>query len=381
MRRARLFRGLTLVIAVVMTIAGTTAVRAADPIKVGLVASLTSDFALVGILQKNAAVMAVDEFNAAGGAAGRPVQLLIEDGGNSNTVALGALNKVLASDPVVFLAPLWGTQLLAMLPTVEKTGVPTLSTTGTRKVTQLGNRWYFRYFPHDGITKTAATEFAVNELGKKKVAILYVANEYGQSGRDIIVEALKKHGLAPVAMESHNATDKDMSGQLTRVKRSGADVIVSQAHPADTALLLKKQRELNVDIPHVASSAASQPAMLKLVSDADINGVYVETAAVPAIDPRPAVQRWIKAYEEKFKTTPDVFALLYYDMTRMALQAIKEVGPDREKVRGWLERTRSEGMATTYVCDAEHNCNHTAVIIRYDGKTPVIVKTYDYTPK
>jgi branched-chain amino acid transport system substrate-binding protein len=380
MRRNRVL-GAFIAIVLVVAMAGTTPVGAADPVKVALVASLTSDFALVGLQQKNAAVMAVDEFNAAGGANGRPVQLLIEDGGNSNTVALGALNKVLASDPVVFLAPLWGTQLLAMLPTVEKAGVPTLSTTGTRKVTQLGNRWYFRYFPHDGITKTAATEFAVNELGKKKVAILYVANEYGQSGRDIIVDALKRHGLAPVTMESHNATDKDMSGQLLRVKRSGADVIISQAHPADTALLLKKQRELDIDIPHVASSAASQPAMLKLVTDADINGVYVETAAVPSIDPRPAVQRWIKAYEERFKTAPDIFALLYYDATRMALQAIKDVGPDREKIRGWLEKTRWEGLATTYVCDGEHNCNHTAVIFRYDGKTPVIVKTYDYTPK
>jgi branched-chain amino acid transport system substrate-binding protein len=109
--------------------------------------------------------------------------------------------------------------------------------------------------------------------------------------------------------------------------------------------------------------------------------VYVETAAVPAIDDRPAVQRWNKAYEERFKTAPDVFALLYYDAARMALRAMKEVGPDREKVRAWLERTRYEGLATTYVCDAEHNCNHKAVIIRYDGKTPAIVKTYDYTPK
>jgi branched-chain amino acid transport system substrate-binding protein len=377
--RARIV--IALVLTLVFLLGDTAPLRAADPIKIGLVASLTSDWALVGILQKNAAVMAVEEFNAAGGAGGRPVELLVEDGGNSNTVALGALNKVLAADPVVFLAPLWGTQLLAMLPTVEKSGPPTLSTTGTRKVTQLGNRWYFRYFPHDGITKTAATDFAVMELGKKKVAIMYVANEYGQSGRDIIVEALKKHGLAPVALESHNATDKDMSGQLLKVKRAGADVIISQAHTTDTALILKKQRELGIDIPHVASSAASQPAMLKLVTEADVNGVYVETAAVPAIDQRPAVQRWSKVYEERFKTAPDVFALLYYDATRMALRAIKDVGPDREKVRGWLERTPHEGLATTYVCDAEHNCNHKAVIIRYDGKTPAIVKTYDYTPK
>jgi branched-chain amino acid transport system substrate-binding protein len=332
-------------------------------------------------LQKNSAVMAVDEFNAGTGASGRRVELLVEDGSNSNTVALGALNKVLSEKPAVVLVPIWGTQLLAMLPTIEKEAVPALSTTGTRKVTQLGNAWYFRFFPHDGITKTAATEFAINELGRKKVGILYVANEYGQSGRDIIVETLRKHGLAPVAVESHNATDKDMSAQLTRVKRAGADVIISQAHPADTALILKQQRQLGIDVPHVASSAASQPSLLKIVTEKDLDGVYVETAAVPAIDTRAEVQRWMRTYEERFKTAPDVFALLYYDMTRMALQAIKDVGADRDKIRAWLARTRYEGLGATYACDAEHNCNHKAVIIRYSGKTPTIVKTYDYTPK
>jgi branched-chain amino acid transport system substrate-binding protein len=368
-------------LALLSALAPATPVQAADPIKVGLIASLTSDFALIGVLQKNAGVMAVDEFNAAGGAGGRPVELLVEDGSNSNTIALGALNKILAEKPAVLLAPLWATQLLAMFPTIEKDGVPTLSTTGTRKATQLGNRWYFRYFPHDGLTKRAYTEFAVNELGKKKVAILYVANEYGQSGRDIIMETLKTHGLKPVAAESHNVTDKDMSGQLDRVKRAGADVIISQAHPADTALILKQQRQLGLDIPHVASSAASAPSMLKIVTDKDIDGVYVETAFVPAIDGRPEVQRWIRTYEERFKTTPDVFAALFYDMTKMALTAIKEVGGDREKIRRWLETHRYEGLATTYACDDEHNCNHRLVIIRYNGKTPTIVKTYDYTPK
>ena len=353
----------------------------AEAIKLGLVASLTSDFALIGLLQRNAGVMAVDEVNAGGGVQGRRIEVLVEDGSNSNTVALGALTKVLAERPVAVLAPLWSTQLLAMFPVIEKDGVPTLSTTGTRRVTQLGNGWYFRYFPHDGVTKTAATEFALNELGRKKVGILYVANEYGQSGRDIIVDTLKKHNLAPVAAESHNATDKDMSAQLLRVKQAGADVIISQAHPADTALILKQQRQLGIDIPHVASSAASQPSMLKIVTEKDLDGVYVETAAVPAIDPRPEVQRWMRTYEERFKTAPDVFALLYYDMTRMVLQAMKEAGAERAKIRGWLEKTRYEGLGATYACDAEHNCNHKAVILRYSGKTPSIVKTYDYTPK
>jgi branched-chain amino acid transport system substrate-binding protein len=345
---------------------------AQEPVKVGVLASVTTDFAIIGKLQKDAAVMAAEDVNAEGGAGGRRVELLIEDTANSNTVALAALNKVLGQKPAAIIGPLWA---------IQKEGLPILATSGTRRLTQVGNKWFFRYFPHDGITKVAYTEFAVTELKKKKVGILHVANEYGMSGRDIILDTLKKHGLAPAAVESHNATDKDMSAQLQKVKAAGADVVLSQAHSADTALLLKQQKTLGLDIPHVASSAASSPSMLRLVTEQDIDGVYVETAALPTFDPRPAVQRWVKSYEERFKAAPDVFALLQYDMARMLFKAIKEAGPDREKIRAWLAANAYEGMATTYKADAEGNLNHRAIIIRYKGKTPEVVKIYEYAPK
>lgn len=354
---------------------------AQEPIKVGMLASLTTDFALIGMLQRHAAVMAAEDFNAEAGAGGRKIELLIEDTANSNTVALAALNKVLGQKPAAIITPIWGTQMLAMFPTIQKDGVPTVSTSGTRRLTQVGNRWFFRFFPHDGITKMAYTEFAVIELKRRKIGILHVANEYGMSGRDVIVDTLKKHGLAPVAVESHNATDKDMSAQLQKVKAAGADVILSQAHAADTALILKQQKSLGIDLPHVASSAASSPSVLRLVSEQDIDGVYAETAAIPMVDPRPVVQRWVKSYEERFKTAPDAFALLQYDMSRMLFKAIKEAGPDREKIRAWLAGNAYEGIATTYKADAEGNLNHRAIVIRYKGKTPEIAKTYDYTPK
>lgn len=374
--------GLIVNLAVAIALVGSApGAGAAENIKVGLLASLTSDFALIGVLQKNAGVMAVDEFNAAGGLGGRKVELIIEDSSNSNTVALGGFRKILSEKPVALLAPLWSTQLLAMFPDIKKEGIPTLSTSGTRNLTQQGNQWYFRYFPHDGITKAAYTEFAINELQRRKVGIIHISNEYGMSGRDVILATLKKHGLSPVAVESYNPTDKDVSAQLLSIRNAGADVLISQGHTADTALVIKQKRQLGIDIPHVASSAASAPTMFKLVTEADLDGTYVETASVPTIDPRPDVQRWVKAYSERFKTTPDVFAYLYYDMTKMLLQALKEAGPDREKIQQWLATRPYEGLATTYKCDEEHNCNHRAVMIKYDGFVPKIVKSYDYTPK
>ncbi|MFQ5692748.1 MAG: ABC transporter substrate-binding protein [Nitrospinota bacterium] len=364
----------------VMAAVGWSPVLGAEPIRIGLVHSMTSPFAILGVVQKDAAVQAVDEINAKGGIRGRKVELIVEDSANSNTVALAALNKVLDRDPVAILGPIWGTQVLAMLPVIGKEKVPFLVTSGTRKITQQGVPWIFRYFPHDGITKAAYTKFAVEELKRRRVGILHVANEYGMSGRDVILKTLKKLGIKPVAIESHNATDKDMTAQLLRLKKAGADVILSQAHVQDTALIIKQQRQLGIDIPHVASSAASLPVMRKLVGNKLIAGIYVETAALPQADPDPKVQAWGKEYKRRFKKTGDAFALLYYDMTRMLLEAIRQAGTDRNAIRDWLRKNRFRGLATTYVCDPEGNCNHKAVILRHDEKGARIVKTYDFTP-
>ncbi len=108
-------------------------------------------------------------------------------------------------------------------------------------------------------------------------------------------------GVTPVVETWHNKDDKDMTGQFMAVKRAKADVIISQAHPPDTAILLKQQRELGIAVPHVASSAASMPTVHELVGAA-MEGVYVEAAAEPNYDSDPRMQAWTKKYVEKFST-------------------------------------------------------------------------------
>lgn len=355
---------------------------AQDVIKIGVLHSRTSPFAMLGVQQINAAIMAADEINAKGGIKGKKVELIIEDSSNSNTVAVSGLNRILRDKPAALMAPIWATQLFALFPIIEKEGIPSLSTSGTRKLTQVGNKWYFRYFPHDGYTKRAYTEFALDVLGAKKVGIIHVANEYGMSGRDLIIDTLSKRGLKPVAVESHNAPDKDMSAQLLNLKKAGADVVISQAHVADTALILKQQRQLGITMPHVASSAASMPGTLALLDGPDVDGIYVETSAVPGFDPNPKVKAWVAGFKSKFNLDPDVFAILYYDTINMLFKAIEEAGPDREAIGRWLSKNKYEGLVTTYVNDGENNMNHKVIIVKYNKeKVPTVVKNYDFSPK
>jgi branched-chain amino acid transport system substrate-binding protein len=353
-------------------------------VKVGVIGSMTSGLAQLGKRQINSAVLAAEEWNAKGGINGETIELIIEDSGKSTTQAMTALDRVLGKNVCAILGPIYSFQLFAMFPEVKKEKIPMLSTSGTRKLTQMDNPWYFRLYPHDGITKRAVTLFTVEELKSKRPALMAVTTEYGKSGEEIITDVLKGKGVTPVAVTWHEKVDKDMTGQLQKIKRANPDSIISQAHPPDTAVLLKQQYDLGIKVPHVASSAASMPTVHKLVG-AGMEGVYVEAAALPNFDPEPKVQAWTKKYEEKFKTKPDSFAILYYDTANFLFEAIKAVGPDRAKIRDWLEKNKYQGLAGQYKFDQEHNGAYFAIIVQYhmkdDKAVPTLVKKYDFTPK
>ncbi len=348
-------------------------VAAADPITVGLAVSLTTDFALVGLSQQNGATLAVEEVNRAGGIKGRPIRLVSEDTANSNTVAVNALHRVLREKPVAVLGPVWGTQNLAMEPVIREAHVPLISPTGTRKVTQLGNKYVFRFFTHDGIAKWGQARFAVEKLGARKPAILTVNDEYGLSGRDIMVKALESWGIKPVAVEAMASGDKDVTAQLRTIQRSGADVLLTQIHPAPIAIVVKQARQLGLTIPHVASNALILPSTLALVDGPDVDGVYVETVIVPSVDPSPRIQDWLKRYQARFGKPGDHFALLEYDITYMLARALEATGPEPtpDAVQQQLRTLKHEGLVTLYESDEEGNLNHLVSIYRLDaGKKP-----------
>jgi branched-chain amino acid transport system substrate-binding protein len=351
-------------------------------IQVGVIGSMTSGLAQLGQRQVNSAILAAEEWNAKGGITGQKIKLLIEDSGDSTTMALTALDRILSKNPCAILGPIYSFQLFALFPEVQKERIVLMSTSGTRELTQKNNPWYFRLYPHDGFIKRVCATFAVEELKSRRPALMCVTTEYGKSGHEILVETLKKLNLTPAVETWHNKDDKDMTGQFMAVKRAKADVIISQAHPPDTAILLKQQRELGITVPHVASSAASMPTVHELVGTA-MEGVYVEAAAEPNYDSDPRMQAWTKKYVEKFNTRPDSFSILFYDSTNFLFEAIKAVGLDRARIADWLRKNRYRGLAGNYVFDKEQNGAFFAIMLQYHmnkGKAiPTVAKKYDFT--
>jgi branched-chain amino acid transport system substrate-binding protein len=357
------------VLAAVFLAAMSGAQAAGDPIKIGASISLTTDFALGGVQQKGGIDLAVEEANAAGGVSGkgenRKVEVVYGDNAMSPTTAINALNRVLSDSPVAVLLSIRGTHVLPQLPLLQKAKVPGLTLTGVMKVTKQNNPYIFRFFPHDGMNKPPLIRYIVEKAGKKRVGVFYSAEDYGTSGRDEVIATLKSLGLEPVAVESHQPTDKDFSAQLDKFKEAKADVIFLQTFQAPSALILKQARQLGLNIPFALSSQSVAGSALKLVEAADIEGAFAET---PVLDPifsrSPDVQKWAQTFEKRFGFVPDYQALLDYDATGMLLKTIATYGADPQAITVGLGKIKYEGLSGTYQADAEGNMTHSVSVIQ-----------------
>ncbi|HYD29296.1 MAG TPA: ABC transporter substrate-binding protein [Azospirillaceae bacterium] len=336
---------------------------------------VTGFLSLEGTSQRNGALLALKTAPAT-----LSVRADVIDTGTSPEAAVTALERAVGQGGAVAVgASMLGTQMLAMMPLAEEYKVPLVTVSGTAAITEKGNPWVFRFFPGDAVTKQAHARYVVEEMGRRRPAVIYQTTAYGQSGHAHLKELLTGLGASPVYEEGVDPTVKDMLPVITKALAAKPDVLVLHLHSGPTALFVRQAASLGVSLPVVAGSAMHQPSTAALLQPAELKGVCAETAASPVSGGSPGLDAFTADYRAQFNADPDAFALGQYDGTRMVLAALAQGARDAEGVRRYLSRATYEGLAMTYRSDGKGNMAHSATVVCYDGesRTPKPVKRYD----
>lgn len=351
--------------------------QSGEPVDVNIpiLVPITGYLSLEGQSQRNGALLAIKNAPA-----GVQVRSEVTDTGISPEGAVNALERAAGRGSVTAIAAsMLGTQMLAMLPIAQERKLPLITVSGTAEITQMKNPYVFRFFPGDDVTKVAHVRYAVEELGKRRIALIYQTTAYGQSGRRQIVENLKKFKLAPVFEEGLEVQIRDMSPVLSKAKAANPDVLLIHLHSGPTALLIRQAATMGLGLQIVAGSAMHQPPTADLLEPGELRGVCAEANASPVSGGSPGIERFVHQYREEFKAEPDGFALGQYDGIMMVLDAVAKGARTAQDVRRALGTMRYEGLAMTYKSDGMGNMAHSAVIMCFDGgsRVPQIVKRYD----
>ena len=350
------------------------AARAVD-ISVPVLVPVTGVFALEGGAQRNGALLAMRR-------APKNVRVTGEvyDTAVAPDVGVQALERAISRDkPTAVVASMIGIQLLAMLPVGQEAKIPMLTTSGTARITELNNPWIFRFFPADPLAKEVHVRYVVEELQKRRIALVYQTTAYGQSGRAEIVERLKRLGIEPVMQEALEIATRDMSPTIGKIRAANPDVVMLHIHSQPTALFVRAAAQAGLGLPIVAGSAIHQPSTVALVEPAELAGVCGETNASPISGETADMRSFLKLYRDEFAGEPDGFAVGQYDGMMMMLDAVANGAGTPAQVQKALSTGTYKGLGMTYKSDGKGNMAHSAVIVCYDGKTriPKIAKHYE----
>ena len=320
-------------------------------IKIGFNIPLTGDNPDVGASSKNAAEMYLKK-NPEVEVGGKKYKLafIYEDNEYKAESAVKANTKLIADDGVLgVVGPQSSSQAVPAGEIANNLATPMISPWSTNPNTTLDRPYVFRGCFLDPFQGPVAADFATEELGAKKAAVLYdIAADYPKGLAEFFKEAFEKlHGAGSVvAFESFTTGDKDFSAQMTNVVASGADVLFVPQYYSEVPLIIRAAKEMGWTKGILGSDSWGGGDLMSLCGD-DCKGYYFSTHYAAA-GAKGDTKAFIDEYAAAYGKTPDDVAALTWDSLGLMIQAVKDTGglsgdtkADRTKVKDALANIKS----------------------------------------
>jgi branched-chain amino acid transport system substrate-binding protein len=331
--------------------------------KIGTLLSVTGPGAFLGDHMKRGMELAIEEINGGGGIDGRKLEWSFYDAETQSTRGVTSTRRLIEQDGVDIIVGGGNASgiALAMVPIVEKAGLPFISTEGSMQIVSpiKERRWTFKSTIDDDQVLEVAADFW-KKKGVASVAMLADSSGFGQSAKEQLDKLAPKHGLK-VLHETFNPGDTDLTAQLARIKASDAKAILCWTITPSGVVFLKQVQQLGLgDRLPMHSYGFVDDRYMKLAEGAAENSFLLSVkfpvgGELPDADPvKGRIAALTQKFEKKYGAKPNQFVAQTYDAIHLAALALKQGGKDKEKVRAALEGIRSfPGVGGTFNFSAE----------------------------
>lgn len=356
---------------------GTSPDTSGDVITFGVSCAVTGNFPLAGERTLQGIEMAVDEINANGGVLGKKLAFVYEDDGNDATTAVNVVTKLINNkDVVAVIGPHTTSNTLAVQQLYADAGMPFFSGgSGAKLQTEMDNPYFHRVRPSDAIAGKVAVQFAVENLGAKKVGVDYNSNDFGLGGRDVVVATLKEMGVDYVEV-AHNSGDTDMTTQLMQLQAEDVDCVILWTDDAEDVVTARQAYELGLNIPFITSAGVVMQQVLDQMEPEYAEGWYSVTDFIPANDD-PVVSAFVAKFNKRYGINPELYASAYYGAVYALATAIETAGStDRDAINDALTKVSGLAMPTGVMTYGAHgNMIHSLVVSQIHDLVPSVIDT------
>ncbi len=351
-------------------------------LKVGFNIPMTGDIPKVGEGSKFAAEMLKEQVNGAGGIkVGNDtykLEFIYEDNESKAESATAAALKLITKDNVLaIIGPQASKQAIPGGQVCNDNKTPMISGWSTNPQTTKDRPYVFRACFLDPFQGPVAANFVTQEFKAKKAAVLYdIASDYPKGLAEYFKEAFEKiHGKdSVVAFETFTTKDTDFSAQLTKIVKSGADVLFLPQYYSEVALIVKQAHEQGWKKPIMGSDSWGSAELMTLCGD-DCKGLFFSTHYAAA-GAKGATKEFIDKYNAKYKYIPDDVAALTWDSVNLLLTAVKNTGglsgdlqKDRDAIKDQLAKVKDfEGITGKMTFNQKGDPTKCAVIVKISDK-------------
>ncbi|MFG1696245.1 ABC transporter substrate-binding protein [Nonomuraea sp. NPDC049309] len=313
-----------------------------DPIKIGLIVSLTGNYTPLGSEDKKAVELAVEQVNQQGGLLGRKVELVTRDDKTAPDQGIVAYNQI-KGEIDALIGPVFSNSALAIEPLAQRDKMPYLSLAPAQEQVEPIKSYIF-------VTPALSSMYAERFLqymqaeGIKTIAVAWDSKSaYSVSGHKSMVELAPKYGVTISVDEPYETTTSDFSPVFTHVRDSDAEALVLWGSGAPGVTAAKQYKASGLKTPLFLTGSQASKLWLEPMGDA-AEGMIVESAIgvvgehLPDGKQKQVIEQMAEPYKEKHGYPPPQFAQDGYSASLLLFEAIKKAGgTDKEKIQQALE--------------------------------------------
>ena len=294
--------------------------HAQDTIKIANIVEMSGPGTTAGVMFKNGVEMAIKEINAGGGILGKKISYTTEDTQSNPGVAKGLTQKAVDNDVFAIFGPVYSGSIMVSMAESRRGEVPNFTGGEAASITQQGNPYVFRTAFGQSISFPKVARYLTAK--SKKLAVLYVNNDFGKGGQATIKQLLQGTGTQIVIEISTEAGQVDFSAAVIQAKQSGADALFAYTNEEESARLLRELRKQGWNKPVIGETVLTSAKVVELAGEAANGAVAHVGLTVEA----PQLQAFGKQYQAMFNTGSDHNGVKGYTGVYILKAAIEKAG-------------------------------------------------------
>ncbi len=330
------------------------AVVAAEPLKVGVQAPITGQYANEGQGIADAVKLLVKQQNAKGGLLGQQLEVQVcDDQGQAAAAAICARQLVNAGVFAVIGSYTSGAALAAQ-PLYARANVIQTSDGTSDELTAKGVQTFFRNAPPNSAEAVFTAQF-MKAKGYHRIAIVTDHSSFATGLADAVEQEVKKSGGQVLEKAFIDAGSQNYTPVLTKLKGLDPQAIYFSGYYNDGGLIKAQMAQLGIKAPFIGGDANQNVAFAQIAGKAATGATIINVPA-PADLPYPQAKQFLAEFKQAYgHEPPSIFTLTNADGLRAIIataERIKSVKPD-VLIPALHKLENFQGLTGTFSWDAK----------------------------